>query len=180
MPNPSVPAAAEGIYGEKISTVLIRAVDKIGEARSHIDLLGYALDAMSSAGDREINAIQFAVKQIAHQVDEANGIVEDARRIEARAAPDPHDEMLRLETFIRAHQESVKHSAAVADGSQQDNEAAYAAETAAFDAVLQMPCRDRITRIRKVGHVLAHLGRNKYDIELEHYQLKDLLESFAG
>jgi|GEM_PF-4146780 hypothetical protein len=180
MPKPSIPAAAEGIYSEKISTVLIRAVDKIGETRATIDLLSYALDAMSSARDREINAIQFAVKQIAHQVDEADAIVDDARRIEAVTSQDPWDEMAQLEALIRAHEISLEESIAASDGSDEENTDAYTKETAAFDAVLRMECRGRVTRIRKVDYVLAHLNRNTYDIELEHYQLKELLESFTS
>lgn len=78
MPNPSVPAAAEGV---SVSTVLLRSVDKINEARSFIDLVGYALEAMSADNDREINAIQYGLKKVSDEVDLARGMIENARRL---------------------------------------------------------------------------------------------------
>lgn len=180
MPNTSVPAAAEGVSEEKLLTALLRSVDKINEARSFIDLLGYALDAMSSANDREINAIQYGLKKISDEVDLARDMVEDARRLEGSLPwEEPEVEMAQLEASIRGHEEAVRHSLAVADGSQQENEEAYQVETDAFSLILGMQCKSRVSRIRKVNYVLSHLNRNKSDLELDHYQLEALLESLV-
>jgi hypothetical protein len=62
-----------------ISPKLICAVDKIDETRSFIHLVACALDSMSAAGDRDIDAIQYGLKQIAAGVDAARDAVEEGR-----------------------------------------------------------------------------------------------------
>lgn len=55
MPNPSVPAAAEGVPS------LIDITDQIGRARGMLELVDMALELLSVGGGREINALQLGV-----------------------------------------------------------------------------------------------------------------------
>ncbi|MGY5803365.1 hypothetical protein ACXHMN_18710 [Rhizobium sp. LEGMi12c] len=64
-----------------------------------------------------------------------------------------------------------------ADALEEETRAAEDAEAAAFNELLKFPCQTRAAKARKAKYIVEHLGRNRFNLELDVSQLEILLES---